>query len=152
MPFEGPFEDRLAIRELVDSYGDAVARHDATAWGANWAEDSVWILNLPELPKVEGRADIVALWIKAMDNYEWVLMRAVPGEIRVSGDRATGRFYTSEVTRLKSGEEQRISGRYGDEYVKRGGRWYFKTRTYQMLHLQSLGKSAGPGHWKGSDA
>jgi len=39
MAFTGPFEDRLAIRELVDSYGDAVARNDAQAWGANWAED-----------------------------------------------------------------------------------------------------------------
>ena len=42
MPFTGPAEDRLAIRELVDSYGDAVYRHDAQAWGANWAEDAVW--------------------------------------------------------------------------------------------------------------
>ena len=139
MPFEGPVEDRLAIRELVDSYGDAVARHDAQAWGSNWAEDSVWTLNLPELPRVEGRANIVALWSRAMAEYEYVLMTAKPGEIKVSGDRATGRFWTSEITRLKSGEEQRIAGRYEDEYVKREGRWFFKSRNYRMLHLQSLG-------------
>jgi uncharacterized protein (TIGR02246 family) len=139
MQFEGPVEDRLAIRELVDSYGDAVARHDAEAWGSNWAEDSVWTLNLPELPRVEGRSNIVALWRKAMAEYEYVLMSAKPGEIKVSGNQATGRFWTSEITRLKTGEEQRIAGRYEDEYVKRSGRWYFKSRNYKMLHLQSLG-------------
>jgi len=139
MPFQGPVEDRLAIRELVDSYGDAVARHDAQAWGSNWAEDSVWTLNLPDLPRVEGRTSIVALWVRAMAEYEYVLMTAKPGEIKVDGDRATGRFWTSEVTRLKTGEEQRIAGRYEDEYVKREGRWFFKSRDYRMIHLQSLG-------------
>ena len=74
-----------------------------------------------------------------MAEYEYVLMTAKPGEIKVSGDRATGRFWTSEITRLKSGEEQRIAGRYEDEYVKREGRWFFKSRNYRMLHLQSLG-------------
>ncbi len=139
MQFEGPVEDRLAIRELVDSYGDAVARHDAESWGSNWAEDSVWTLNLPDLPRVEGRTDIVALWCKAMAEYEYVLMTAKPGSIRVNGNQATGRFWTSEITRLKTGEEQRIAGRYEDEYVKRNGRWYFKSRSYKMIHLQSLG-------------
>jgi ketosteroid isomerase-like protein len=139
MSFVGPVEDRLAIRELVDSYGDAVCRHDVAAWGANWTEDAVWNLNLPDLPKVEGRKAIVDLWVRAMDMYEWVLMSSKPGEIVVSGDRATGRFFTWEVTRLKTREEQRINGRYEDTYVKISGRWYFKTRTYKMLHLQSLG-------------
>jgi ketosteroid isomerase-like protein len=139
MSFVGPIEDRLAIRELVDSYGDAVCRHDAAAWGANWTEDAVWNLNLPDLPKVEGRKAIVDLWVRAMDMYEWVLMSSKPGEIIVSNDRATGRFFTWEVTRLKTREEQRINGRYEDTYVKISGRWFFKTRTYKMLHLQSLG-------------
>lgn len=139
MPFEGPLEDRVAIRELVDSYGDAVSRYDGKAWSENWAEDAIWILNLPNLPKVEGREQILALWLRAMSEYEYVFMTAKPGEIRVNGDSATGRFWTSEITRLKTGEEQRIAGRYVDEYVRQKGRWLFKSRTYTMLHLQSLG-------------
>lgn len=139
MQFEGPVEDRLAIRELVDSYGDAVARHNAADWGSNWAEDSVWTLNLPDLPKVEGRVNIVALWSKAMAEYEYVLMTAKPGSIQVNGNRATGRFWTSEITRLKTGEEQRIAGRYEDEYIKLNGRWFFKSRSYNMIHFHSLG-------------
>jgi ketosteroid isomerase-like protein len=139
MAFIGPPEDRLAIRELVDSYGDAVSRNSAQDWGANWAVDAVWNLNLPNLPKVEGRKAIVELWVQAMSAYEWVLMTAKPGEIIVNGDQGSGRFYTSEVTRLKGGEEQRIAGRYDDTYVKADGRWYFKLRAYRVLHIQSLG-------------
>jgi ketosteroid isomerase-like protein len=139
MSFVGPLEDRIAISELIDSYGDAVSRNSAQDWGANWAPDAVWNLNLPNLPKVEGREAIVALWTQAMAAYEWVIMTSKAGEIIVNGDRGSGRFYTWELTRLKGGEEQRISGRYEDSYIKKDGRWYFQTRTYKMLHIQSLG-------------
>lgn len=60
MPFTWPFEDRLAIRELIESYGDAVTQRDANAWGECWAEDSCW--RLPDLPgweRIEGKQTIV---------------------------------------------------------------------------------------------
>jgi len=139
MAFEGPLEDRMAIRELVDSYGDAVCRHDAKSWGANWLEEAVWTVNLPGITHVEGRKAIVELWVKAMAEYEFVLMSASPAEIVISRNQATGRFYTWEITRLKTGEEQRITGSYRDVYAKMAGRWYFKSRDYTVLHLQSLG-------------
>jgi hypothetical protein len=34
MPSTGPAEDRLAIRELLETYADAVCRRDADDWGA----------------------------------------------------------------------------------------------------------------------
>ena len=40
----GPLEDRLAIRELVDSYNDAVMRKDGDAWAENWRDDATWEL------------------------------------------------------------------------------------------------------------
>ena len=67
MAFAGATEDRLAIRELLDTYSDAVCRVDAQAWGETWDEDGVWELpDYPELAKVEGRAQIVAMWKAAM--------------------------------------------------------------------------------------
>ena len=42
MGFTGPLEDRLAIRELIDDYNDAVARFDAEAWGDTWTDDAEW--------------------------------------------------------------------------------------------------------------
>ena len=40
MGFQGPTDDRLAIHELVMSYGDAVTRKDADDWGMTWAEEA----------------------------------------------------------------------------------------------------------------
>ncbi len=143
MMFTGPIEDRLAIRELVETYGDAVTRADQQAWEQNWTEDAVWTLNLPGLEKVEGRKAIVALWVQAMAGYEFVLMSSSPGAIQVEGNHATGRFYTSEVARAKDGTTQRVSGRYEDEYVKREGRWYIHRRTFKMLHTQDVTEKTG---------
>ncbi len=50
MPFTGPAEDRLAIRELLEAYADAVNRCDAVGWGATWAEDAEW--SLPDYPEI----------------------------------------------------------------------------------------------------
>ena len=55
----GPTDDRLAIRELIEHYCNAVNQRDAALWGANWAEDSEW--NLPVVPgmeSVKGKAAI----------------------------------------------------------------------------------------------
>lgn len=136
--FTGPMEDRLAIRELAERYGDAVTRKDKAAWEQNWAEDAVWTLNLPGLEKVEGRQAIAELWVRAMAGYEFVLMTSSPGAIAVAGSTASGRFYTNEVAKTKDGRTQRISGQYDDEYVKTGDRWMLKSRSFKTLFVQDV--------------
>jgi len=37
MPFSGPLEDRVAIRERVAGYGDAVSRRDQAGFAARRA-------------------------------------------------------------------------------------------------------------------
>lgn len=140
MPFEGPVEDRLAIRELIDTYADAVIRHDPEAWGATWAEDGVWNLpDYPELGKVEGREAIVAMWKTAMQGYPGIVFVAHPGSIMVEGDRATVRSYTSEVYD-QDGACKRDRGAYDDVCVRRGGKWLFQSRTFKNIHRQSATK------------
>ena len=56
--FLDQLEDRLAIRELHDTYCDAVLRNDPDDWGALWTEDAVWSLMGTE---VVGRENIVNL-------------------------------------------------------------------------------------------
>ena len=82
MPHTGPTEDRLAIRELLDSYGDAVCRHDADAWIANWAPDARWSIRANE---VIGREAIRAYWVKAMAAYRFINFSSYPGAIEVNG-------------------------------------------------------------------
>lgn len=127
----GPVEDRLAIRELVESYNDAVMRFDADAWGANWAEDGTW--SLPGMGPVTGRANVVAMWKQAMSAFAFVGFFASAGPIVVTGDSAHATWYQQEFLDGKDGTRRVITGQYEDDYVKRGGRWYFQKRVYKVL-------------------
>ena len=128
--YEGPTEDRLAVRERIEAYSDAVFRHDAEAWIANWAEDGVW--RLPGM-EVSGKDKIKAAWIGAMGGFSLAAFFATPGSIRVDGDRAEARVYTQEVLALKAGGVRRIVGAYDDRLEKRDGAWLFASRTYSIL-------------------
>lgn len=136
MPFSGPAEDRLAIRELLETYADAVTRHDPQAWGATWAEDGEWSLpDYPEIGTTKGREAIVAMWIEAMKAYPGIMFEAWPGSIEVDGERAVMRSYTSEVYD-QDGVTKRDRGVYEDVCVKRGGQWLFHSRSFRNIHRQ----------------
>jgi ketosteroid isomerase-like protein len=131
----GPVEDRLAIRELVESYNDAVMRFDAEAWADNWADDAIW--SLPGVGEVTGKGAIVATWKRAMSAFEFVGFFASAGPIVVTGASATGTWYQQEFLHQKDGAKRAVTGRYQDEYVKRGGRWYFTKRVYAVLKMET---------------
>lgn len=134
MAFIGPVEDRLAIRELLDAYADAVNRNDPADWGMTWAEDGTWSMpDYPQFPTVSGRDAIVATWKEAMTQFPGIVFVASLGEIRIEGDRATVRSYTSEVYD-QMGATKRDRGRYDDICVKRDGRWLFLSRTFRNIH------------------
>jgi uncharacterized protein (TIGR02246 family) len=132
--FTGPIEDRLAIRERIESYSHAVFLHDADLWIANWAEDGVW--HLPSLGiDLTGRPTIRGAWEQAMSGFSLAGFFAVPGSIEVTGDTATARSYTQEILVLKDGGGVRkIVGAYDDTLVKRDGVWLFARRAYNVLH------------------
>jgi uncharacterized protein (TIGR02246 family) len=131
----GPIEDRLAIRELVESYNDAVMRFDADAWAENWAEDATW--SLPGMGEVTGRSAIVAMWQRAMSAFEFVGFFASAGPLTVNGATASGTWYQQEFLHQKDGARRAVTGCYRDEYVKRGGRWYFSKRVYTVLKAEA---------------
>jgi ketosteroid isomerase-like protein len=131
MVSSGPVEDRLAIRELVDSYNDAVMRFDGEAWKANWLEDATW--SLPGMGDVKGRDKFFPMWQGAMSGYSFVGFYASAGPIVVTGDTAHATWWQQEELHGKDGTKRAIHGRYEDDYVKRGGRWYFAKRVYQIV-------------------
>ena len=132
--YKGAVEDRLAIRERIESYSDAVFRHDADAWIANWAEDGVW--HLPALGlDLTGRPAIRAAWEQAMSAFAMAGFFAVPGAIEINDDMASARSYTQEILVAKDGGGVRkIIGAYDDTLVKRDGQWLFARRSYNVLH------------------
>ena len=134
--FDGPVDDRLAIRERNETYADAVFRNDSEAWIANWAEEGVW--RLPGID-VAGKARIKAAWEQAMKGFAVAGFFGAPGAIEIVGDRASCRVYTQEILVDHDGTVRRIVGDYDDELVKRDGAWLFASRTYKILHDDAAG-------------
>lgn len=127
----GPLEDRLAIRELIESYNDAVMRFDADDWAENWTDDATW--TLPGAGDLTGKEVFVGAWKQAMAGFDFVGFFASAGPIHVNGDNATGTWYQQEFLHQKDGTKRTITGKYSDTYVKAGGRWYFSKRIYEVL-------------------
>ncbi len=127
----GPLEDRLAIRELVESYNDAVMRFDGDAWAANWTDDATW--SLPGAGDITGKANFFPVWQGAMADFTFVGFFASAGPIIVDGNTATGTWYQQEFLHSKDGTQRNVTGKYDDTYVKADGRWFFAKRVYNIL-------------------
>ena len=84
MPFSGPIEDRLAIRELMDIYADAVNQRDTALWASTWAEDSAWKLPvIPGMENLRGKDTIVSSWEAGMAMFPFIFMSISVGDIQV---------------------------------------------------------------------
>ena len=129
---QGPVEDRLAIRELVESYNDAVMRFDGDAWAENWRDDASW--SLPGAGEIKGKANFFPVWQQAMSAFSFVGFFASAGPIIVKGNTAHGTWYQQEFLHQKDGVIRNITGRYEDDYVKVDGRWYFQKRVYAVMN------------------
>ncbi len=132
MAFEGPIEDRLAIRELNELYGDAVRRHDASDWAKLWAEDAVWAIRDRD---ITGREAIVAQWRTAMAGYKYVSFSSQPGAISVSGDHAAARINTIEFLEPVDGPKRWQFGRYDDTLVRKQGVWLYARRQFTLQNV-----------------
>jgi ketosteroid isomerase-like protein len=132
MPFTGPLEDRLAIRELYGCYADAAFSGNGAAWLACWADDCVW-----ETPVglAKGKQDLKAQWESLWSRIETMAFFAEVTSIEVDGSHARSRAYCREVSRWKDGSMIKVIGRYEDEVVHSDGGWKFARRDF-TLHLQ----------------
>lgn len=141
MPFTGPIEDRIAIRELMDTHAHGVMTRDATLWGSIWAEDAYWELpDYPDLGGFDGKAAIVAGWVESMKAYgldgctKPMIYFMQPGSIEVTGDRASAVAYTIEIfDDPATGNRIHATGRYDDQLEKRNGQWLFTRREYRSM-------------------
>jgi ketosteroid isomerase-like protein len=130
----GPLEDRLAIRELVDSYNDAVMRFDGEAWASNWTDDATW--SLPGAGDITGKDNFFPIWQGAMDGFSFVGFFASAGPMVIDGDTAHATWYQQEFLHEKTGTKRTVTGRYEDDYVKVDGRWFFKKRVYSIMNAE----------------
>lgn len=120
-------KDRLAIRELIERYSDAVNRVDAESWAATWSSDAVWIFRSA---RIEGRDAIVKTWVAAMAGYRGVMFMGFPGPIRVNGDTAEVVTHTLEGLEPLEGPSRFQAGQYLDRLVLENGEWKFAERAF----------------------
>lgn len=142
MAFLGPLEDRIAIRELMNTHAHGVMTRDSHIWSTIWADDASWGLpEYPDLGDFVGKSAIVAGWIESMKVYGLDKMAKPmvyfmePGAIEVDGERATAVAWTKELYECPTtGALVRSFGRYDDQLVKRDNAWLFIRRDYRIVY------------------
>jgi ketosteroid isomerase-like protein len=144
MAFSGPLEARLEVRELIESYANAVTQRDAAAWADLWDDDAVW--SMPGLGTgvtLRTKATIVSTWVELMKQYHgpaenpWAFsFVSVLGEMDLRGELGTVRSYSVEAYADAAGRTVHLKGQYDDEVILRGGRWRFSKREWRLMPLE----------------
>lgn len=134
--FTGPLEDRMAIREVLETYADAVNQVNEEVWASLWVEDSHWDLShYPQLGIVHGKDAIVKLWRDAMPAYPKLSFLIGIGSILVDGETAQARAYISEIYEdPETLKDKRARACYHDRLVKRDGQWFLQSRSFTIIH------------------
>ena len=131
----GPVEDRLAIRELMETFAVGAMHTDTEVWGSTWAEEGSWKLPSMDAP-AKGKADILATFAEKMAYVEFMSMISFPADLVIEGDKAHGKSYCRELIFPKGGGQKVVVGYFDDQYVKRDGRWYFLSRVYNVIGME----------------
>jgi hypothetical protein len=101
---KGSVEERLAIRELIETFAVGVTTIDPELWGSTWAEEGCW--KTPSMPDVvQGKTAVVAKFKEMMAYLQFMSMSAIPSptDLVFDGDTATGRAYCRELIFPKTG-------------------------------------------------
>ena len=140
--FTGPAEDRLKIRERIDSYSDAVCRKDLDDYLACWTEDGQ---RLGDGGECRGIEELRVHWGGIWQALERMAFLTQLGAIEIDGDRARTRSYCREILRFKDGTTRRLVGIYEDELRRVDGTWLFSRRNYRVFLRDTSGDAAGGG-------
>jgi hypothetical protein len=133
----GTLEDRIAIRELIETFAVGVMRHDLEIWMGVWAEEGSW--NLPSLAApVKGRAALREAFGTKTGYFGFMSMLMFPHGLVFDGDRASGRAHGQEVILPHDGGMKFLTGCFDDEYVKRDGRWWFLSRNFNVIGIKNF--------------
>ncbi len=123
--------DELAIHQLNARYADAVHRRDADAWSSLWAEDASWDF-LGQT--INGRDNILAMWLGAMEGFPVVYHQSHAGIIEVDGDSAKCRWSINEEIIDAQQQALRFVGVYNDVCSRVGDRWLYQHRRFDVLY------------------
>jgi ketosteroid isomerase-like protein len=123
-------DDRLAIRELYDTYADGGSRCDREIWLSGYAKDARWKSPYFDLTGIEA---IGATFDQIMQGVAHTKVFTQIGSIEIEGDTAKVRMRQDECLFYEDGRTYELLGFYDDTLVRRDGRWLFKDRVYTVV-------------------
>jgi len=141
MPFTGPIEDRILIRERMSAYADSMFSQDLEGWLAHFTEDVVWRFGESEM---NGREEMRASWPNLWNPLRAMGLFVEVASIEVEGDRAKAKCYSRQIFFHKDGKVVKLVGLYRDVLVKQGGEWLLAERSYEMIGQEPDGVITPP--------
>jgi ketosteroid isomerase-like protein len=130
--------DRLAIRELIELYSDAVTRRDWETTGAVFADDAVWSIAPPTDIVLHGRAAIATGVAEMVEAFEVFVQMTHSIVIELDGDGASARTIVNGFGRLRDGSRGAFAlGTYIDTLIRSGGGWLFQSRRFEPLFIDN---------------
>jgi uncharacterized protein (TIGR02246 family) len=127
--FTGLSEAQQRIRELHETYSDAVVQQDLEAYLACWTEDG---RRTGAGGECHGKAELRVHWNGIFGAVAQMAFFTQLASIDVDGDRATARSYCLEFIKLRDGTSRQVVGEYTDELARSGGGWVFAQRHYRV--------------------
>ena len=132
----GEAADRLAIRELVETYAHCADRRDAKGQMSLFTADTHFVVYMnakdptpsQELHSRESLAPVFDELNKYAATMHFVGQSTI---LTLMGDRATGEAYTLAHHLTVDGPKRRLmiaALRYADAFVKKDGAWLFAER------------------------
>ena len=130
--------DRVAIRELIDTYARGADRRDAALEASAFAADGEVEVyeggpdGHEPIQRVRGRDELVRTFGELIERYEATTYLNGQSSVRFrTADEAEGETYCVALHLLQDGDERfllTMSIRYLDRFVKENGRWAIASR------------------------
>lgn len=128
--------DRLAIRDIIDSYSNAVSRRDWDLLSDIFAENGIWrVRGVGEDREVESRAAVVEAVSSVVSSFEFLVQMPHAPNIVLSGDTATATTVMQEIVRVNADTGLALYGIYYDRLVRTESGWKFAERRFQAVHI-----------------
>jgi len=138
----GRYEDELAVRSLAAAYSDAVNRRDGPGMAAVYADDGELHLAPPARPLV-GKDFLTKAFTRLVEkDREYLFQMTHSGVVEVDGDKATGRWWFSEVKKPTGQPMEMVMGVYQDEAIRTADGWRFSKRTVSGMMRWELPEGA----------
>ena len=127
-------DDIVAIRSLVDRYSAAANRLDSSGMAAVYTNDAELVAFGNS---IAGRDAIEAVFAQTMGMFDVMNQICSGGVIAIDGDRATGHWTITELSKRSNFDKLEIFlGNYDDDLIRTPDGWRFARRVLSR-RLQS---------------